>query len=546
MQTNLRGYRFSGLIAVLGLLALLIGFIVMLLLPGIQYAAWGILVLGILLLATAFIIDFRQVGRALTGRRGRFGVSTTVMASIFIGIILFVNAISIGNYHRFDVTGVAQFTLPSQTKEVLGGLETPMQIMAFYIPGEPIGEYAVNLLGEYQNYTDQLSIESIDPAENPDLAREYGTTLIPQEYRYPTIVFEGESGRRMVLWPEFCALVEEQIVPVEAEHAFTSAILQVTGIVQRKVYFLTGHGESDIYSEYSYAREELLDNLFKVETLNLRTTPSIPEDCAALVIAAPQQSLTSSEVDIIQSYLESGGQAMLLTNPNPPQEVNQLLSPWGVKIEDGTVIDSSSFVSPNENTPLVTQERNYFGFTKTYFPGATAIIPQPEYKPVLFQMEDGSGQVVWISEESQVQMFMLLLTTTDSWLEKDFDPLKESEFDEGIDLEGPLFPGFVIFASLTDEAGEVVEGQGTTLIVIGDSDFASNQHFYSGNNGDLFLSSIDSLTAGTEIISIERKVLPFRRLIVSPEAERFINYSSIGLLPLLVLVIGGVIWWRRR
>ncbi|GAG69092.1 unnamed protein product, partial [marine sediment metagenome] len=245
MQTNPKGYGFPGLAAVLGLLALLIGFTAMLMLPTIRYTAWGILVLGILLLATAFIIDFRQVRRALTGKRGRFGVSATVMTSIFIGIIIFVNAISIGNYHRFDVTGVAQFTLTAQTKEVLSGLETPVQIMAFYIPGESIGEYAVNLLGEYQNYTDQLSVESIDPAEDPDVAREYGTTLIQAEYRYPTIVFEGDSGKRMLLFPEYCALTEEgQIVPVEAEHAFTSAILEVTGTIQKKVYFLTGHGES--------------------------------------------------------------------------------------------------------------------------------------------------------------------------------------------------------------------------------------------------------------------------------------------------------------
>jgi len=547
MQTNPRGYRFSGLMAMLGLLALLIGFVVMLLLPGIQYAAWGILVLGILLLATAFITDFRRVGRTLTGRRGRFGVSTTVMASIFIGIILFINAISIGNYHRFDITGVAQFTLASQTKEVLGGLETPVQIMAFYIPGEPIGEYAVNLLGEYENYTDQLSIESIDPAEHPDVAREYGTTLIPQEYRYPAIIFEGEfegeSLRRMVLIPEYCAVLEEQIIPVEAEHAFTSAILQVTGIVQREVYFLTGHGESDIYSEYSYARDELRDNLFKVEELNLQTTPSIPDECAALIIAAPQQPLTSNEVDIIQSYLESGGQAMLLTNPNPPQEVNQLLSPWGVSIEDGIIIDPSSYVSPNENTPLITWERNYFGFEKTHFPGAAAITPNPEYTPQIFQSEEGEIQVIWVSEDSQTQMLVLFGTTEDSWLEKDFDPLTEPEFDEGIDVEGPLALGVLIAAAPTEGT---VEEQGTTLMVIGDSDFASNDHFYSGNNGDLFLNAVNTLTAGTEIVSIEHKVLPFRRLIVSPEVERFINYSSIGLLPLLVLVIGGIVWWRRR
>jgi len=546
MQTNPSVYRFSGLVAVLGLLTLLAGLIVMLLLPGIRYAAWGTLALGILLLATAFIIDFRQVSRALTGRRGRFGVSATVMASIFIGIILFVNAISIGNYHRFDVTGLAQFTLASQTKEVLGKLETPVQIIAFHIPGEPIGEYSVNLLGEYQNYTDQLSIESIDPAENPDMARQYGTTLLPQEYRYPTIVFEGESGRRMLLWPEFATVVEGQIIPVEAEHAFTSAILQVTGIVQRKVCFLTGHGESDIYSDYSYAREELLDNLFKVETLNLQTTPGIPEDCAVLIIAAPQQSLTSSEVDIIQGYLESGGQALILINPNPPQEIEQLLSSWGVKVEDGTIIDPSSYVDPNKDMPLVTGERNSFGFEKTHFPGAAAIIPHPEYTPQLVQTGEEEVQVIWMSEDSPTQMFVLLWTTEDSWLEKDFDPLKEPEFNEGIDRKETLALGFRISSPLIDEAGEAGEEQGTTLIVIGDSDFASDEHFYSGNNSDLFLYTVGGLTAGTEIVSIEHKVLPFRRLVVGPEETRFINYSSIGLLPLLVLVIGGIIWWRRR
>jgi hypothetical protein len=234
---------------------------------------------------------------------------------------------------------------------------------------------------------------------------------------------------------------------------------------------------------------------------------------------------------------------MLLTNPNPPPEVNQLLSPWGVKIEDGIVIDTSSYVSPNQDTPLVTQERNYFGFEKAHFPGATAVIPRPEYIPQLVQIGEGEIQVVWMSEDSPTQLFMMLWTTEDSWLEKDFDLLKEPEFNEGVDLEGPLFLGFLIY---TPPTGEADEEQGTTLMVIGDSDFASNDHFYSGNNGDLFLSSIDLLTAGTEIVSIERKVLPFRRLIVSPEAERFINYSSIGLLPLIVLVIGGVIWWRRR
>jgi len=440
------------------------------------------------------------------------------MASIFVGLILLVNAISIGNYHRFDVTGVAQFTLTSQTKEVLSKLETPVEALFFYgVRSESdilLRNHADNLLNEYQNYTDQLSVELIDPDEHPDRAREYEIT------QYGTAVFKSQNRRR---------LVSPQEIAERAEHAFTSAILEVTGIVQKKVYFLTGHGGSNINTDYSYARDGLLDNLYKVATLNLLVTPSIPEDATALIMAAPQ-TLTSGEVDIIERYLENDGWLMILTNPESPPEIKQLLSAWGVEIEDGTVIDPSSYVAPNKDMPLVTWPRNFWGLSEIYFPGATAIIPQEEVLHTILIREP----LVWTSQES--------------WLERDFDPTEEPEFDEGIDRRGPLALGVLIAATSTEGAnGEPAEeSKLTRLVVIGDSDFASNRHFYNVNNGDLFINSVEFLTAGTELVSIERKVLPFRRLIVGPEAARFINYSSIGLLPLLVLVIGAVIWWRRR
>jgi hypothetical protein len=221
---------------------------------------------------------------------------------------------------------------------------------------------------------------------------------------------------------------------------------------------------------------------------------------------------------------------MILTNPESPPEITQLLSPWGVEIEDGTVIDPSSYVAPKKDMPLVTWPRNFFGLPEIYFPGATAILPKEEVADTIIIREP----LFWTSKES--------------WLERDFDPLKEPVFNEGIDRKGPLALGILIVAFPTGgtDGEPTEEGKLTRLVVIGDSDFASNSHFYSGNNSDLFLNSVEVLTAGTELISIERKVLPFRRLIVGPGERRFINYSSIGLLPLLVLVIGAVIWWRRR
>ncbi len=527
MQTNPKEHSYSGLIAVLGLVVLLIGLILMLLLPRIRFAAYGNLALGILLLATAFIIEFRQLRGALAGRRGRFSAGTTVMASIFIGIVLLVNAISIGNYHRFDVTGLAEFTLTSQTKDVLRNLKLPMKALCFFTPDDTYGvaSYASSLLAEYQNYADKLSIEVIDPDQYPDQARQYGITM------YQTVVFESQNRRRLVL-PTEILLTDEtgEPVGVEAEHAFTSAILEVTGTVQKKVYFLTGHGEGDINSNYSYAKEGLLDNLYRVETLDIIATPSIPEDCATLIIAGPNKALASSEVEIIKSYLDKDGRVLILVNPNPSGEIRQLLSGWEVKIEDGVVIDPSSYAAPNKESPSVPRTRNAFGLTQSiYFPEATAIIPK----------EPAKG--------STIRLTPLAYTSTDSWLEKNFVAGKESKFDEGTDEKGPLALGALVTTSTNvTVGGQTSEVTSIHLIVIGDSDFASNAHFNNGSNGDFFLNTVHMLTTGKEVVSIKRKVLPFRMLIVGPEVINFIRYSSMGLLPLLVLMAAGVIWWRRR
>ncbi len=516
------------LIAVLGLVSLFIGWILMLVLPGIRLISWGILGMGVVFLAAAFIIDFRRVRGALVSRRGRFGAGTGIMVSIFIGIILLINAISIGNHQRFDFTGSAQFTLTSQTKDALAALETPVDVLCFFTPENPVREPARNLLTEYQYYTDQLTVDFIDPDIKPDLARQYRVTAAAA--RYGTIVFESGKRQRSVYGPQ---------IILEAEHAFTSAILEVTGIVQKKVYFLTGHGESSITSNYSSAREGLLDNLFQVATVDLLTTGGVPEDCAVLIIAGPTRTLRSEEIEILDDYLNNNGSLMILLNPNPPQEIKQLLSSWGAEIEDGIIIDPSSYAAPSMDIILVPNARNFLRLRTIYFPGATAIIPQPGYEAALVS-ETEPPEFVWVNEDTQIEMYSLVRSSADSWLEKDFSPDEEPEFDEGVDLGAPLHIAFLISKSPTEET------KAPRLMVMGDSDFASNKHFYNGNNAGFFLNSVNMLTAGTELISIDRKVLQTRALVIGPEEARFLNISSIGLLPLLLLVIGGIVWWRRR
>ncbi|MBI4296015.1 MAG: GldG family protein [Chloroflexi bacterium] len=517
MQSRPPPFRLSGLMAVLGMAVMAIGLITMLLLAEIRFVAWGLLALGAILLAFALIMDFRRVSATLTRRQGRLRFGTSVMASIFLAITILANAISITNYQRFDTTSLGQFTLTDQTKDMLAALREPVEALAFYEPGDPIGSYAANLLTEYESHTNKLSHRVIDPVVHPDQARRFGIG------QFPAFVFQSQERRRVVL-PQDVIVLGEEAITFEVEHPFSSALLEVTEVAQKKVYFLTGHGEHDINSDYRLARKGLLDDLYLVGTLNLITAPAIPADTAALIIAAPKTALSGSEVQSIDTYLKSGGQVLILTDPDFPDGLNQIVSAWGIDLENGMVIDPASNLAPRKDTPVVSLNRNAFGLPTTYFPGAIALVPRKE-------MPESVGARP------------LLVTSTSSWLEKEYNPSVEPTFDEGKDVKGPLSLGILIAAP--PPAGPP-DNKTTRLVVIGDSDFASSQHIVNVNNGDLFLNSVAWLAEETQLITIRRNVLPFRQLVVDPSQANFMRFSSIVLLPLLVLLIGGIIWWRRR
>ena len=509
----------TAVLAILGVASLLTGFIFRLVLPGLRYYAWGILALGVALLAASVILDFRKVRGAIGSKRGKFGVGTTVKVSLFCGIVLLVNAISAGTFYRFDFTGLAQFTLTSQTKEVLEEVEKPVEIVTFFTPAIPptISGYAADLLSEYKNYTSQLTVREVDPELNPDQARQYGVDVYGSYYAElgGIVAIKSEEGMRHIFGVQIIG---------EAEHAFTSAILEVTGTVQTTVYFLTGHGERGIYADFDTARSGLRDNLFQVGEIDLLINPEIPESAAALIIAGPKEDLGSSELEILDTYLKNGGRLMLLLDPYPPERFNILLSDWMVEIEEGTVIDPASYVAPNQDTPLIPRTQNGLGLVETYFPGAASVKPAFE-------------------EDMQLEVTPLAWTSRDSWVEKSEFSEGGLRFNEEIETRGVSALGAFI-STVIEEGGDPATG--TRIVVIGDSDFAANAHFQNGNNSDLFLTSVGWLTEGEEIISVDRKVLPIRRLILDPEEERFLHISSIGLLPLLLVIAGGYVWWRRR
>jgi ABC-type uncharacterized transport system involved in gliding motility auxiliary subunit len=250
--------------------------------------------------------------------------------------------------------------------------------------------------------------------------------------------------------------------------------------------------------------------------------------------------MTDGERKIIADYLAADGHVLFMTNPGAPDDVARLLAPWGLDPMGGTIIDPSSYSTPDKDSPLVPRTRDYLQLNNVYFPGVTWLEPRTD-------------------APREVQLIPLAWTSADAWMTPSYDPTKEARFNEATDKKGDpsmsmavLITAAQIPAQTDPSTGQPRTDQPTEyyeapeIIVIGDSDFASNKAFNNGDNGTFFLRMVQYLSQGKSIISIDQKVLQTRRLIVTPEESRFLTYSSIAFLPLLVLAIGAFVWWRRR
>ncbi len=526
--------RYSLLLGVAAVAALGLAGLVSVLVPGLGKAVDGLIACAVVLFALYFFGAFAEVRAGVFARQTRYGANAIVMALAFLGILAIVNALAAQNHLRTDVTAGGHYTLSRQTIAVLKDLGQPVKVTGFFNkdPAAQAGqEEANNRLSEYRFQTGMVSFEFIDPDEKPGIARQY------EIKDYGALVFEAGSRRKQVFGL--------------SEQDFTGAILNVTGKEQQKIYFVEGHGERAIDASdnqsFSQVRDGLVADNYQVQSINLSTVQAMPPDISVLVVAGPKRPFLNAEIQLLDRYLDDGGKALILLEPNPPPELKRLLAKWGVEVKDGLVVDTQSYVTPDLTVPLARGAQYTLGqITKdlpaSFFPGAaglTANIPD--------------------DDRDHVAVTPLATTTAQSFLETDPQRI---EFTPGADPTGPFLLGLTVEANKPvgqrplrsaapspgqpSAASTQPQQNPTRLVVFADSDFATNNFFYSLGNSDLLLNSVNWLTAQESLISIRPKPPEFRRLDITRRTWDFILYSAAAIWPLAVLLTGGFVWWRRR
>jgi ABC-type uncharacterized transport system involved in gliding motility auxiliary subunit len=239
-------------------------------------------------------------------------------------------------------------------------------------------------------------------------------------------------------------------------------------------------------------------------------------------------------------YLWDGGSLVMLLDPGIPSTYRQFINRWGIQIYNESVADVVSNVAGESLTPMIQRTNGQFlpssvtglpivdDLDVIFFPGSTAlglVVPQADFP-------------------AYIDYTPLVMSTPASWLEINPD---EVEFNPGLDLGGPLDLVVAVRAAASMDGTPVrTENKLAKLIVFTDSDFVRNGFFYSSDNADIFLNSVNWLADDKDLISIRPKLVPFRELVVNQRERNFIKWSSWFVPPLIMLILSTIVWWRRR
>ena len=536
LSSSLRSAGFWSIIAaVAGTFAVVAGTILALSIEEIRNFSITVLISGMVLLFIALVLSPRAVAMFMAGRRGRYGTNLAVMTVAFFAIVILVNFLLFRTSTRFDTTATRIFTLSPKTVQVLESATSLVRANAFFVPGDAGSASArqrtEDLLNEFGRKGPNFTYRFVDPQLERDQALKYSVT------QFPTVVFEDIDQGSMQGVLDF------------SEQDFLTGILIATGVQQKRVYHLTGHGEASRTrgatpdldpNGFDFALQGMQFENYDVRPLNLQQVGTVPEDAAVLVIAGPKNDLGDDEQDAIVDYLLDGGKLVALFDPDTPDSYRELLSLWGVLLSADHVADVVSNVAGEELTPMAQKSNGQFvtsgisgipiadPLDVVFFPGSTAMKLglAPENLP------------------AYILYAPIVRSTPASWLETHPDIVS---FDPGEDPVGPVDMVVVI------QAGGTVNGRLVTqedklskLVIFGDSDFARNGFFFSSENADLFLNSVNWLAEDFELISVGPKLIPFRELVVNSRERDFIKWSGWLVPPTIMLILGIIVWWRRR
>ena len=459
-----------------------------------------------------FLVVHRETFKTFSSRRStRMGANSILMAVLFLGILGIVNFLAARHSIRWDFSENQNFSLAAQTHRVIRSLPRDVKITVFTREKDPGYQSYKERLDSYRQASSKIALEFVDPERQPKMAQSYGIT------RSDTAIFE--SGLQTVRVTN----------PSEAE--LTGALIRVSKDDKKRVMFLEGHGEPGTENRdrtgFSLAKEILIKQGYEIGTLSLLTQATVPDHTAILAIVGPRKPLTSDELNRIHDYVEKGGRLLLMVDPDTQAALEPLLSHWGLGLGPGVLVDLQDRLAQGDLTALLVRTFTEHEITQDL----TSAVLFPLSRHITFDEQSGKD---W-------DYVPLARTSANSWAETNMQGRVVS-LNEQEDVKGPL----PIAAALAPKKAPEEGKPRPSIVVVGNSTFATNAFFNFPGNSDFFLHTTGWLAEERDLISIAPKEPALRPFTPNPTQERTLLYVQVIFLPLMTFLTGMLVWRKRR
>jgi ABC-type uncharacterized transport system involved in gliding motility auxiliary subunit len=535
--------QWSGFLGILGLVALLFGVSAGLVLGFTWLPIVLHFVVGGSLIAIWFFSrgskNLGQGGKVGFGRAARFSLNAGLYTAVFVGLLGVVYWFSHRYDRRWDLTESGVYSLTPQSTKLIEGLSKPLKLVAFTGSPQVSDNEIEELLALYRYHNSaQVKTEIVNPRTKPHLVDVYEMkegNLLYIEY--------GEGDQKAV----------SRINQV-SEEALTNAVIKLTRGASKKIYFVTGHGESSLEDQgqqgLSRLKGALTDEHLTAEEIVLGQKESVPSDAAAVILVAPKRPLLPQEREMLITYAEQGGRLMLFGDPRTSSDVRELAAHFGVQIDNTVVVDlvQRLFAAPALGVQLAVTDYGAHPITSNLERNGPTILSLTASVRPMSEVPGSEGKSV------KDATYTVLLKSKDSaWgesnLEALFNPEGGTASKDPEDAPGPI--GLAVayekkIAASGSAEGETAQFQKMTrVVVLGSGSLLENPNIELYANRDFTLNAVNWLAGEEGGITVARKSMRASTAVLTDEQFKKILVSSL-LIPELILLTGLLVWWRRK
>src|SRR4029453_9049121 len=281
-------------------------------LPALLWAAGWLVAVFVL-----FAIGLRlPLATGLGAIGSRLSAATLLVGGVWVAAN---GALHLNDTH-IDVTREKVYTPSATAMAVVDELRTPVHITYFYRSDDPIGQRARNILEVMGRRNPLLTVLTVDPDKQPELARREGVRL------YNAAIVEA-AGRRVLIQGTDEAEIAIGIQRVLRTRSLTVCFLEGHGEFSMDGFEFHTHLEGVANHSHGEASSQIIETEghgvgrlrrvleaqgYLTRKLLLATAGAVPADFTVPLAATPRTPFLPAESAALRSYLEAGGNALLL------------------------------------------------------------------------------------------------------------------------------------------------------------------------------------------------------------------------------------------